>query len=432
MKTKSYTFRTIAIWTLISMVLQFGVYFLLNNAIEKVMNPQMGTTATTLAAQSAATPTTVTVNAVLPDLSLYNVQISYDKNYLAYMVDGVFKVFDIKNNKVVFTKAPDSGSGKNMGVLNYQWLADRNSLIYFFAKMATVTTTTSSDTDNARVSAKASSTPYNAEDPNATPEITSTPEPTETPASTKKTSTSKTTTSTQQVTELNTLDLTDNDSSTPDDRHYINLNSFPAGGQISQIASSTYTNLIYIDVKTGTTEKLMEIDVMNNSKFLQLSGETITNIVTSDRYGTLYLESKSGNTKQIIALNGTKRKTVSKNANYIILGGKSGVIYFGEVSNDKLTKILSGTESSDNTKTLELSQIWEGEIPYKDMSAIIGSSGQVIIYGDKTAYVVYDGKENTVSFTGEKNYVSSDGAEQIQLTRSGYQTKLALNPLSIS
>jgi len=310
-------------------------------------------------------------------------------------------------------------------VLNYQWLADRDSLVYFFAKMATVTTTVSSDPDNASVSAK-TSTAANVEDPNSTPEATATPEPTKKPVS------SKTVTSTQQVTELNTLDLTDNDSSTPDDRHYINLNSFPAGGQISQIASSTYTNLIYITVKTGTTEKLMEIDVMNNSKFLQLSGETISNIATSDRYGTLYIESKSGNTKQIISLNSTRRKTVSKNGNYIILGAKNGIVYVGELSSDKLIKILSGTESSDNTKTLELSQIWEGEIPYKDMNTVIGSSGQVIIYGDKTAHVVHDGKDSSVNFTGEKNYVSGDGAEQIQLTRSSTQTKLALNPLSLS
>lgn len=461
-RKKSGFVRTIAIWTAASLILQAGLYTFLNHSISKVMNPTSLT----------ATPAPTTMDTVLPDTDLRNVQLSYDRKYISYLAGNAFKVFDIAENKVVFTKEPESGSDEGMGVLNYQWLADRDSLIYFYAKKnggssksktnAAASSKPSSSTNKS--SSSKSSTRSSAPSPKASVKAKTTSSSSNTiyamplafqaedsfgtdsvpPASTAKekaasaspsaaSGNSKSSQSTPvpigaQITELDALDLSAG-SASPNDRHYLDLGSFPAGGQILEIASSTYTNLIHITVKTGSTIRLMEIDINNNSKFLQTSG-TIADIASSDKFGTLYIQSDTGKTKQITSVNGSKRSTVTTDNNDIILGTRDGTLYLGQVNNDRLVKIMSAAESSDNSQTVDLQPIWSGDIPYNDEKSIIGSDGQIILYGSKTAYVFKDGKSQTVNFNGDKNYISADGTEKIELTKDGSQTKIAVNPLS--
>jgi|GEM_PF-405606 len=475
-KKKTRFVRTIAVWTLISLLLQLGLYAFLNHSISAVMNPDSLT---------SSSPVPTTLNTELPDTDLKNVQVSFDRKYLSYISGDKFKVFDIKENKVIYTKEPKSGDPSGMGVLNYQWLADRDSLIFFYAKSNSTSGNSSktktsaspgkssssksglakssaspdkSSSPKVSSSVKAKATAYTGtftamtiaekhEDPHETdsdagaspkatgksssPSVSPNSSPSPSSGSSKSSSSgtsSESSASGAQITELDTLDLSAG-SSSPDERHYIDLSSFPAGGQILQIASSTYTNLINITVKSGSTVRLLEIDIMNNSKFLQVSG-TIDNIASSDRYGTLYVQSESGKSKQIVSFSGSKRSTVSTDASDIILGTRDGTLYIGQVENDRLVKVLSGAESSDGSKNVSLSQIWEGDIPYSGGHSIIGSDGRVIILLSKTAYIIRNGKSQSVGLNGEKNFVSSDGVEKIELSKDGSNTKVVVEPLS--
>ncbi|ODA42766.1 hypothetical protein [Desulfosporosinus sp. BG] len=408
--------RIIFVWTLVSLLLQFGVYSLLNNQVQRVMAPV------------ASEPITLQLKATIPSADLTNVQISYAKDYIAYSENGTLKVFNLKKQTIVFEKESPSVDDKALGVLTYQWLPDRNTLIYFYAKKNPnpITYVTVYPPQSTQQTTTQSTTPK-TEDPN------------------EKTTVSKVTTKevpvkprtekrygNPQLTELYTLELPDSDEDTsPDDRFNQTIDKFPAGGEIEEWVVSTYTNLMYLTVKNGSTEQLMEIDVMKNVRTLNKSGETIDNMAASDRYGTLYLDSKIGSTQQVIALNGTNRQTISKNDNDRILGIRDGKVYIGEVENDVLVKIKTTADLSEVKSNPILNTEWKGSIPFDNTQrTVIGSKGQIVVYDHLTAYIVTAGQLKEVNLHGDDNYISVDGAELIQLTREETTTEAELQPLN--
>jgi hypothetical protein len=470
---------------MVSLMLQFSFYYFLNHQVEKVMSPDIG-------------PIVIkNLEAEIPGTNLQNIQISYAKDYLAYKENGVLKVFNLKQNKVVFEKKPPAGNEKNLGVLYYQWLPDRDTLVYFYARKnpnpvttivvpvtpqtetnqgasntntqkAPTTTkpttgTTPSNSSNTNTNTSPTQTPSNSngtkiqstENPtisNADPltiatstsktqEVEKTEDPnqgTKNPSTQPGTSNSgKTQTRVEtrynnpQITELFTLELPPSDEVEiePDDRINRSIDSFPAGGEITQMVASTFTNLMYLTIKNGTNHQLMEIDIMKNVRTLNRSGEIITQMAVSDKFGTLYVKSKIGKTEEIDALQGWEREIVTKDTNDIILGDRAGTIYLGKIQAGSLVNIRSASDTSDD-KDLEFKTIWEGSIPYDNhKGVIIGAKNEVVIYNNKTAYIISNGKENEINLEGEENFISPDGVELIQLTRIGTSTKVKLQPL---
>ena len=114
--------RVLLVWTLLSLFLQLAAYSYLNDRIQKVMQPV------------ASEPTTRQIKTTIPGLGFTNVQISYAKDYLAYMENGTLKIFNLTTKKVIFEKKSPSEDDKNLGVLAYQWLPDRSTLIYFLCR----------------------------------------------------------------------------------------------------------------------------------------------------------------------------------------------------------------------------------------------------------------------------------------------------------
>lgn len=430
--------RIVFVWTLVSLVLQFGAYALLNNEVSKVMEQP-----------AASEPITRQLKATIPGTDLNNIQISYAKDYLAYTENGVLKVFNLKKEKVVFEKKPPTGNDKTLGVLTYQWLPDRNTLLYFYAKKnpnpvttvivqpPKVTTPTSqsqtpsqTQSQNSAPSSTTSPTLPKTEDPNQAgkveKEVPKTVSPNETPTEPKV----EKRYGNPQLTELYSLELPDSDEETaPDDRFNRTIDSFPAGGKIEEMVVSTFTNLMYLTVKNGTTEQLIEIDVMKNVRTLSRAGELIDNMAASDRHGTLYLDSKVGGVQQVVALDGGKRHVISKNANDMILGIRNGKVYLGEVKNNQLVKIKTTDDPAEIKDTPSLKTEWTGSIPFKNVRTQIGAKGQVIVNDHQTAYIITDGQLHEVKLQGDENYVSVDGVELVRLTREGTSTLAELQPL---
>ncbi|MDR3587008.1 MAG: hypothetical protein P4L59_17105 [Desulfosporosinus sp.] len=414
------TLRLILVWTLISLPLQGGTYFFLNNQVQKVMAPTV-----------ASEPITLLLKATIPSSSLTNVQISYAKDYLAYMENGTFKVFNLTKGKIVFEKKSPSENDQSYGVLSYQWLPDRNTLLYFYAKknpdpITYVTVYPPKATPQTPVEP----TPVEpkTEDPNQkivveVPKVV----PKEVPVAPRV----EKRYGNPQITELYTLELPNSDEDiAPDDRFNQTIDNFPAGGTIETCVVSTSTNLMYLTVKNELTELLMEIDVMKNVRTLSKSGETIDNMAASDRYGTLYLDSKVGSTHEVIALDGTKRQIISKNINDRILGIRDGNVYIGEVENNQLVKIKTTTDLATLSSNPSLKTEWEGTIPFdNNVRTLIGAKGQMIVYDHQTAFIVTAGQLAEVKLHGDENYVSVDGAELIQLTKNGTSTLAELQPL---
>lgn len=407
--------RIILVWTLVSLLLQFGAYSLLNNQVAKVLGPVAETNG----------PITEQLKATIPGSDFENIQISYAKDYLAYTEKGTFKIFNLKKEKIVFEKK-NPANDNTMGVLNYQWLPDRNTLVYFYAKknpnpVTYVTVPVESPTTPPKVPPV---TP-NPEDPNQKTDKQEI-EPKKLPVQTKTVAKY----GNPQITELYTLELPNSDEDiAPDDRFNQTINEFPAGGKLEELVVSTSTNLIYLTVKNGSTELLLEIDVMKNVRTLNRTGETIDGMAASDRYGTLFINSKVGGTKQVVSLGVGKRQVISKNANDKVLGIRDGKVYIGEIKNNKLVKIKTTEDRSEMTDNPSLKIEWEGSIPFDDVDTLIGSKGQAVIYNQKTVSIITGGQLEELQLLGDENYISDDGAELIQLKRSGTSTLVELQPL---
>jgi hypothetical protein len=414
--------RIIFVWSLVSLLLQFGAYYFLNNQIQKVMDPA-----------AVSEPITLQLKATIPSTNLANVQISYAKDYLAYMENGTLKVFNLNNQTVVFEKKSPSATDQTLGVLTYQWLPDRNTLLYFYAKknpnnVTYVTVYPPKSTVQIPVQTQPPVQPK-TEDPNQkpvpeVPKVVTKEVPAE-PRVEKRYGN-------PQITELYSLELPNSDENiAPDDRFNQTIDQFPAGGKVEEWVVSTFTNLMYLTVKNGSTEQLMDIDVMKNVRTLSKSGESIDNMVASDRYGTLYIDSKVGATHQVIALDSTKRQIVSKNGNDRILGLRDGNVYIGEVENNQLVKIKTTADLSEVKSNPTLKTEWEGSIPYNsNVRTLIGAKGQIIVYDHQTANIVTAGQLKKVDLHGDENYISVDGAELIQLTKDGTSTLAELQPLN--
>ncbi|MDP4158909.1 MAG: hypothetical protein Q8911_03960 [Bacillota bacterium] len=423
--------RIIFVWTLVSLLLQYGAYSILNKKIEDVMAPV-----------NNDSPITLQLKATIPGSDLTNVQISYAKDYLAYTEDGTLKVFNLTNEKVVFEKKPSSND-TSYGVLTYQWLPDRNTLLYFYAKKnpnpvtyVTVNppkTITQAQNQQTQKQAQTQTQEPKSEDPNEKvskeiPKSTIKETPKEVPAEPRV----EKRYSNPQITELYSLELPNSDEDTPpDDRFNQTIEKFPSGGKIEELVVSTTTNLMYLTVKNDSSELLMEIDVMKNVRTLSKTGESIAAMAASDRYGTLYIDSKVGSTRQVVALAGTNRQIISKNTKDRVLGIRDGNVYIGEVKNNELVKIKTTPDLAQPKNNPSLKTVWDGAIPFDEtVRTLIGAKGQVVIYDHQTAYVVTGGQLAKVDLHGDENYVSVDGAELIQLTKKGTSTLAELQPLN--
>ncbi|KGP76849.1 hypothetical protein JT05_02430 [Desulfosporosinus sp. Tol-M] len=418
--------RIILVWTLVSLFLQGGAYFFLNNKVKEVISP------------SEEPPITVKLKATIPGADLTNIQISYAKDYLAYTENGTLKIFNLIQGKQVFEKKSPSTTDKTLGVIAYQWLPDRNTLLYFYAKKnpnEVTTVTIYPKTTVQTPTQKPTPNQPNTEDPNQKndktgPTVKPNVEPKVVPVVPVEPRIEKRY-GNPQIMELYSLELPEsNDNETlPDDRFNRTIDKLPKGGKIEQLVFSTSTNLIYLTVKSPASQQLIEIDVMKDVSTLNKSGETIDNMAASDRYGTLFINSKIGKNHQVIALKGSKRWVISKNSNDRILGIRAGKVYIGEVQNDELVKIKTTSDRSDLTDNPSLKTEWEGLIPFKNVRMLIGSKGQVVVYDHQIAYIVTDGQMKEIKFDGEENYISIDGAELIQLNQQETSTLAELQPL---
>ena len=344
---------------------------------------------------------------------------------MAYSENGSLKVFNLKKGKVVFEKKSPSANDRTLGVLTYQWLPDRDILLYFYAKKNPNEVTT------VKVYPPKIPAPLvkpQSEDPNH-PKIVTKEVPIE-PKLEKRVGN-------PQISELYSLELPNSDEDTaPND--LLNIFDPPsgneaisAGGTIEQFVVSATTNLMYLNVKNESTHSLMKIDVMKEVSTVHKSGgELIDYIATSDRFGTLYFDSQVGNSHQVIALEGTNRQIISDNVNDRILGIREGKVYIGQVKNDQLVKIKTTPDLVKMTDNPSLQTEWVGSIPFNnDVRWLIGAKDQMVIYDHKTANIVTYGNRVEIKLSGDENYVSVDGAELIQLTKQGTSTLVELRPL---
>lgn len=384
-----------------------------------------------LTAGDSEPPITTQLKATIPGSNLTNIQVSCAKDYLAYSENGTLKIFNLKKGNVVFEKKSPTDTDQSLGVLTYQWLPDRNILLYFYAKKnPNAVTTVKVYPSKPKISTP--SIEPKTEDPNQAKFVPK--EVSVEPRFEKRYGS-------PQITELYSLELPNSDEDTAP---YDHLHPFDPpsgseeiskGGKVEKFVVSPATNLMYLTLTNGSSQQLMKIDVMKKVSTINKPKELIDNMATSDRYGTLYIDSKVGAVQQVVAiqyveaLKNDKRLVISKNTNDRILGVRKGNVYIGEVKNNELVKIKTTVDLQLMKENPSLKTEWEGSIPFnRNIRALIGINGQIIVYDNQTAYVVTDGHLTELKLHGNDNYVSTDGAELIQLTMAGTSTLVELQP----
>lgn len=327
--------------------------------------------------------------ALLPSADASDVQLSQDDQYIAYKDKEGLKVYNTKTSKIVYQG--DKNQFKD--TLFYEWLPDKNILL-FISHASNQTNQTSAKT-------VASST--------------------------------KTTVSKLGVPELYSVDFSGEVSSgtTYSARSECKLSNYPQGGVVQQMSLSTYTNLIYLTVKMGSSEKLLQIDVMRNIVDLAHPGEKISRISASDEQGTLYIQSVYHGVAQIVAVNQkTTRRQLFKGSQYVLMGQEGNKVMIGVLANGNLTKVLSIPDTGLSTKAnLETTTEWEGNIPWKDYQVTYGSNGAIIMYDTLEAIVLDHGNQRNITMKGSSNSLTLNGQEIVEVTPGETETTVSVSPL---
>ena len=401
-----YVLRIIIAWTIVSLLMQGGFYYALNSRVETVLFPTI----------DIVEPIIDTVTATIYGTELENVQLSYDKTYVAYIERGTFKVFNITQEKQVYQNIPPASTDPVMGIHSYQWLPDRNTLLYFHTKR------NPNEVWQERIdpTPQVVMVPSDPEDPNSEPVYeTIIGEPT-----------FVTRYGNPHMVELYTLEFPESDDteSLPDDRFNQSITQLPRNGIITDLVFSTASNLIYLNAK-GNTQLLLEIDVMKRIYVRSRSGETVGRMASSERFGTLYYDSTIGNASEVIALSSNRRWVISRNPTNQVLGVKDGKVFLGVVINDQLVRVMTASDRLDLAESPAMRTEWEGSVPFKDNRVLISAKGEVIVYNHSLAYLIVNGRERVIPFGGDENYISMDGSVRMQFTKDNGFTLLELHPL---
>jgi hypothetical protein len=394
----------IAVWGIISVLMQVGFLYFLELQIK-------GGPISAEQTQAQA-PVIIDKSINLPTSQATDLQASFAKDYLAYSDNQGLKVINIKTSKLVF----DENNPLKGEILEYRWLPDRNTLLFVLAK------------------------------PNPNPKPAEPSKPVEVKSVQKedpKTGKMVTTTTTTmaestpvyynpQVTELYAVDFADPDEDVKADKRMASkISDFPAGAKIEAMDVSTYTNLIYLQVKTSTAQVMYEIDVMKNMRKVQRAGEKITNMVASDKKGTLYMQSNLEGINQIVAVKHSSREQLTRGNKYLLLGVQDNKVLVGDVENNILVRILSLPDTSSQERVATTTTVeWQGNIPWKNYKAITGQDNFWVLYNDHQAVLFQQGQVRNIEISANNDYLTSDGREIMKLLPNGDGTlKLTIKPL---
>lgn len=202
-------------------------------------------------------------------------QLSYNNKYLSFIKNNSLEVIDLYQNESVFNSTLFLDPSSR--ILNYRWLPDRNSLLFFSTGLD------------------------------------------------------------QSKTYLYSLDF-NNYASTEFIPKLDRELSFSIDS-ILNIEMSTYTNNLYVLFDDAKQTRLIKIDIMKSINWLDLPQEKIHNIAVTNKLGNLFVETSDNLSKKIILLDRQERKIVSSHPDDILLGSKDNTIYIGRVNNSNLEQL---------------------------------------------------------------------------------------------
>lgn len=344
----------------ITIALQLGGYTLLDWQAGQLINPVIK------AGKSYA---------ITMDLSnACNFALSFNKKYLACLNDEKLIIIDLTLNKVVYTTTGNTGQDPLRSVLTankvleFRWLPDRNALVYLAEIEHRIGAVSLYSLDLSAGGTKTFSTEGSSKSPG--------------------------------------MPVAKSDAASDGIQPKLDREIGMDVDRIIQIEMSTYTNnlfILYEDSKQST--QLMKIDIMKTVNTISLSGEKISKLAVSNKYGIVYLESRLGDDKSIIAIQGGIRKVLSQAPEDVLLGCQEDNVFIGKVGDSQVSassengqvlyeidryQKLSGssTDGTSNTTEDQKTSLWRGKIPYNDVEAEITTGGQILLLSKERLDVI--------------------------------------------
>lgn len=337
--------RRIFIWSFISVFWQLPVYYVLNQQVTQILNPNLTNSVNQLK--------TIVYNKKYFKLTgnMSTPSVSYDDRYLVYCSGLSLEVYDFNLEKVIWKQ-----TAYPLGqILAYKWLPDRNSLLLFISGIGA-----------------APDKPH------------------------LKTLT------------LHSIEF-DNTSSQVNDRFAAVLPLTLQTAKITDVSLSPATNLIYFCAERGSRSYLYEVDVMKNVKIMNRSGENIAQLAISPNKGALYFDSSTSRTKQVIALNSKERVQVASNPSDIVLGLWNQKLYLGTVDQGYLTKIWTISDNQPSPRRPDFTLFWEGKVPWDQSSnASFMTLNDLLVRTEKVVYEVSPQGSKVIE-QGENSFFSPSG-----------------------
>jgi len=252
------------------------------------------------------------------DLSqAYGFALSYNKKLLAYQAGRYLEVIDLTTNTKIFSKCPEEDAAKIAG---FAWLPDRNGMVYLIRE----------------------------QNKNA-------------------------------VTSLYSVDFSTGSSELNSFESMLDRKLSLAVNQVLQIEMSTYTNKLFILFKDDNqTHQLITIDIMKTLNRVNQQGEEILNIAVSNKFGSIYAESRMGTDKAIDVYQAGSKNPISVDPEDTLLGCRDDTIYVGKISGNILQEVTVYQVQPSGPAMTE-AVVWQGEIPYAETETKISSANQVII-----------------------------------------------------
>jgi len=243
--------------------------------------------------------------------------LSYNKKFLAYQTGRYLEVIDLTTNTKIFAESPEKDTAKIVG---FAWLPDRNGMVYLIRE----------------------------QNKNA-------------------------------VTSLYSVDFSTGSSELNSFKPMLDRELSLAVDQVLQIEMSTYTNKLFILFKDDNqTHQLITMDIMKTLNRVNQQGEEILNIAVSNKFGSIYAESRMGMNKTIDVYQAGSKNHISVDPEDTLLGCRDDKIYVGKISGNILQEVTVYQVQPSGPAMTE-TVVWQGEIPYAETETKISNTNQVMI-----------------------------------------------------
>jgi len=229
---------------------------------------------------------------------------------------------------------------------------------------------------------------------------------------------------------LNTVDL--DESNRPKAKSTVVVKGITPDIKVESMGFSTFSNMTYILTSTENDQTIYTIDVMKHVREQRFHQGKIIRYVTSEKKGTLYLQTLISGTMQIISIKDDGPAIVLTGNQFILLGVLSDRVLVGEIHNNVLSKIIVFLDTQNSENSIDTDDFWTGNIPWEDYHVKVASNQSIIFYNKSKVIILSDSNSRVFPLDeNNKYYLTENGLGLFLIEpREDHTTQFTLKPIT--